>query len=369
MLAAPSTAAALPDTLDQQYHHPAAPFDTASLSSAMSSPYLGAAAPSAVALPPLANGSSGSAAHPPPPSEPLLPVMDHVYTHGLVGGQFADTVLCVAAPSFAKVYPVHALLLSRVPAFRDRLLALRSSGLMLPSPAAMPPLPPLGVTSPTHVVMLPDDAALAGLGFVRGRDYLWRIDVVLPAPASDDAMGMVLSHMYSMALPPPSMAPELAVAVLTVASALGIAPLVDHVAMHVQASLSLDTLPAYLPLLASPLAHLVTAFLGSLLAALPPNPAAADYARVVKAYAQLPWALLKMLLETPHHQLPQAGAAAGHLTPLIEHGRFDFAKRVLVARGRPDESVCYAFENGGSNVKLTRLADRKAKKKMWKIDG
>jgi hypothetical protein len=53
-------------------------------------------------------------------------LIQHLFAKGLVGGLFADTVLCVASPKFAKVYPLHAIVLSRDPSFHSHLMMLRS---------------------------------------------------------------------------------------------------------------------------------------------------------------------------------------------------------------------------------------------------
>ncbi|ORZ40246.1 hypothetical protein BCR44DRAFT_1424695, partial [Catenaria anguillulae PL171] len=233
--------------------------------------------------------------------------------------------------------------------------------------------------NPATMLNLPDEQSLAGLGFVRGRDYLYRIDVFLPELASDDAMGICLSYVYNSKLPD-SLSPSLSVAVLTVASALGMSPIVQHVAQLINQSLSLDSLPDFLPLLNTSLSSIITSFLASSLATLPTpilglsstpgvpmssSPSDPSYVKLVDAFAQLPWALLKSLIEDTA-DLGGSGATSQQMRPYLEHGRFEFAKRVLSARGNPDETAVVAFGNGPAGVMLVRRADRKVKRKMWR---
>ncbi|KAI9220966.1 hypothetical protein BC828DRAFT_382258 [Blastocladiella britannica] len=307
---------------------------------------------------------------PSPVTTTLAPLADQLYLNGLVRGAWADTLLCVAAPTFAKVYPVHALMVSRVAA----LAAALSSTTVAPIGVA----PASGVAN----LALPDDAALEALGFVRGRDFLRRIDLVLPELASDDALGLVLSYIYRDEVPQ-SMSPALAVSVHAVASALAITPVMQTALHCLASSLSLSTLPQYLPYLtAAPVAPLLSRFLASALTSLAPVGGAAAPIAVddlVPAFAALPWLALKQLIEqTPltaavesSSEASAASNAATAMPPvsMAGHLRFDFAKRVLAARGNPDENVVVTIGKGPvSGVVLVLRSDRRLKKKVWKAD-
>ncbi|KAJ3367066.1 hypothetical protein GGF32_000128 [Allomyces javanicus] len=341
------------------------------------------------------NGHGAAAAQVPAPA-PAAVIMDHLYRHALLGGLFSDTVLCVTGP-VARIYPVHAMILAREPVFRDRLLALRSQALSMPfapAPAVLPPLgiapTALGVARPaastpsssgtatpasdvggspvltaTSAALNPlaDDMSLASLGFVRGRDYLWRIDVVLPDLATEAAVSHLLTYLYSGHLPPTTLDPASAMSVLATAAAIGMPSVVQHTTQVLQSALTLATLPLYLPLIGTPFAPLVTDFLTDRIVHLPPI-GPVDDEPLIAALCPLPWDLLKTLIEdTP---IPTLGNGISPAS--AQHVRFELARRVLARRNRKDESVVVTFGSNAAGLRLIhRQADRRSKKKVWKV--
>ncbi|KNE56131.1 hypothetical protein AMAG_01967 [Allomyces macrogynus ATCC 38327] len=345
---------------------------------------------------PTSNGHGAAAATQAPAPAPAAVIMDHLYRHALLGGLFADTVLCVTGP-FSKLYPVHAMILAREPVFRDRLLALRSQSLSMPFAPVPAVLPPLGIAPTAPGVVRPaastssssgtatpvsdvagspvltatsaalnplaDDMSLASLGFVRGRDYLWRIDVVLPDLATEAAVSHLLTYLYSGHLPPTTLDPASAMSVLATAAAIDMPSVVQHTTQVLQSALTLMTLPLYLPLIGTPFAPLVADFLADRIVHLPPI-GPVDDEPLIAALCPLPWDLLKTLIEdTP---IPSLGN--GIPPASAQHVRFELARRVLTRRGRKDESVVVTFGSNAAGLRLIhRQADRRSKKKVWKV--
>jgi hypothetical protein len=249
----------------------------------------------------------------------------------------------------------------------------------------------------TETLALPDDEALVYLGFEKGRDYLWRIDALLPEEATEDAMGIILSYFYTGLLPPETTLDnaDLAVAVLTTACALSVEPVVQQCAEHIRGKISTLNLCSFLCLLDTPFAALVTSFLASKLVALGSVPHATSNTDqenqemiLIRVLADLPWVLLKALIEDDEKYLPHVNptpsvymgvslspgsTVSGSAPPTSiraasEHFRFEFAKKVLALRGRSEESVVVTFGSGSgsSGILLVRRGERRPKK-VWKV--